>query len=97
VLEATSAENALEVSESHSGAIHLMLTDAVMPGQSGPELARQLGPARPDMKVLFMSGYTDDAIVRHGLLHSSQAFLQKPFSPEVLTGKVREVLDSARG
>jgi DNA-binding NarL/FixJ family response regulator len=94
VLEAASAESAQVVSRAHAGAIHLMVTDAVMPGASGPELARALSSARPDMKVLFMSGYADDTIVRHGLLASAQAFLQKPFSPELLTRRVREMLDS---
>jgi len=64
----------------------------VMPGMSGPELAKALLPLRPDMKVLYMSGYTDDTIVRHGILDSDLSFLQKPFSPETLARKVREVL-----
>jgi DNA-binding NarL/FixJ family response regulator len=60
---------------------------------SGPELARRVKSARPDMKLLCMSGYTDDSIVRHGVLHSHIAYLQKPFTPLTLTSKVREVLD----
>jgi DNA-binding NarL/FixJ family response regulator len=65
-----------------------------MPQMSGPELAKRLAKARPEMKVLCMSGYTDDSIVRHGVLATRLAFLQKPITPEALTTKVREVLDS---
>jgi DNA-binding NarL/FixJ family response regulator len=64
-----------------------------MPGMSGPDLARQMRSQRPGLKVLFTSGYTDDAIVRHGLLDATEAFLQKPFTPDSLARKVREVLD----
>jgi two-component system, cell cycle sensor histidine kinase and response regulator CckA len=67
-----------------------------MPGMSGAELAKRIAPAHPDMKVLFMSGYTDDSIVRHEVLESEMAFLQKPFTPESMARKVREVLDSPR-
>jgi two-component system cell cycle sensor histidine kinase/response regulator CckA len=94
VLEAGSAEDAQSIVASHAGAIDLLLTDSVMPGMSGPDLARTLRSERPELRVLFMSGYTDDAIVRHGLLTASEAFLQKPFTPEGLARKVREVLDS---
>jgi PAS domain S-box-containing protein len=94
VLEAASAEEAFSVATGHSGGIDLLLTDSVMPGMSGPDLARSLRPRRPEMRVLFMSGYTDDAIVRHGLLEPTEAFLQKPFTPDVLARKVRDVLDS---
>ena len=72
--------------------LHLMVTDVVMPGISGLELARRLAPVRPKMKVLFMSGYTDDAVLQHGVLDSGVAYLQKPLTPERLTRKVREVL-----
>jgi len=94
VLEAGSAEDAQSIVAGHAGAIDLLLTDSVMPGMSGPDLAGNLRSTRPELKVLFMSGYTDDAIVRHGLLTASEAFLQKPFTPEGLARKVREVLDS---
>jgi PAS domain S-box-containing protein len=94
VLEANNAAAALEVARTHPGEIHLLISDVVMPGQSGLQLARQLAPTRPGMKVLFMSGYTDEAIVRHGLLDPGTNFLQKPFTPAMLTRKVREVLDA---
>jgi two-component system, cell cycle sensor histidine kinase and response regulator CckA len=66
-----------------------------MPQMSGPELAKRLASARPHMKVLCMSGYTDDSIVRHGVLAAHIAFLQKPITPDTLTARVREVLDGA--
>jgi len=92
-LEAQDGEDALRVSGSHEGPIQLMLTDVVMPRMSGRELAERLQPLHPEMKVLYMSGYTDNAIVNHGVLDSEIAFLQKPFTPERLARKVREVLD----
>jgi CheY-like chemotaxis protein len=94
VLEAHHGAEALEISGRHQGPIHLMVTDVVMPQMSGRELAQRLQPLRPDMKVLYMSGYTDDAIVRHGVLGAGIAFLSKPFTPDALTLKVREVLDA---
>jgi FixJ family two-component response regulator len=74
-----------------------LLSDVVMPQMSGPELANRLGTVRPEMKVLFMSGYTDDSIVRHGVLNSDIAFLQKPLTPGSITRRVRDVLDSKHG
>ncbi len=94
VLEARHGAEALEISERHQGPIHIMVTDVVMPQMSGRELAQRLAPVRPDMKVLYMSGYTDDAIVRHGVLGAGMAFLSKPFTPDALAAKVREVLDT---
>jgi CheY-like chemotaxis protein len=94
VLEARHGVEALEISERHQGPIHLMVTDVVMPQMSGRELAQRLQPLRPDMKVLYMSGYTDDAIVRHGVLGAGMAFLSKPFTPDALALKVSEVLDT---
>jgi PAS domain S-box-containing protein len=94
VLSAASAEEAVRVSRRHAGAIDLLLTDVVMPGQSGPSLATLLTTERPEMRVLHMSGYTDDAVVRHGALSGTAAFLQKPFTPEGLSRKVQEVLSS---
>jgi PAS domain S-box-containing protein len=95
VLEARDGSDALAVAEAERGQIHLLLTDVVMPEKSGPELARLLGPLRPDMKILFMSGYTDDTVLRHGVSIAAVQFLQKPFTPDALTEKVREVLGAA--
>jgi len=94
VLEAGNGEEALRVVQEHIGEkIHLLLTDVVMPQMGGKELANQLKLLRPDVKVLYTSGYTDDAIVHHGVLEPGTHFLQKPFSPVALAQKVREVLD----
>ncbi len=84
-----------QICAQHTGPIHLLLTDLVMPGMSGRELARRAAALRPQIKVLYMSGYTDDALVRHQVFENIFAFVQKPFSPVVLEAKVREVLDSA--
>ena len=94
VLEAPAGLEALAVSNAHPGDIHLLLTDVVMPGIGGRELARQLAARRPRARVLYLSGYSDDAIVSHGLLDPGTFFLQKPFTPQALTRKVREVLDA---
>ena len=95
VLAAQSGADALRVAERHDEPIHLVLTDVVMPGLSGRELVRQLSVVRPGMKVLYISGYSDEAIARHGVLDPGTAFLQKPFTPDRLASKVREVLDAA--
>jgi two-component system, cell cycle sensor histidine kinase and response regulator CckA len=94
VLETRGAAEALEASQQHAGPIQLLLTDAVMPDMSGRELADRLKIPRPEVKVLYLSGYTDTAVVQHGLLEPGVAFLQKPFTPEVLSRRVREVLDT---
>jgi CheY-like chemotaxis protein len=93
VLEAADAATALRLAGNHDGEIQLLLTDVVMPDASGRELADRLVNLRPRMKVLYMSGYTDDAVVRHGVLQEGIAFLQKPFTPESLARKLRAVLD----
>jgi two-component system, cell cycle sensor histidine kinase and response regulator CckA len=97
VLETDHGKHAIQVCSQHAGPIHLMVTDVVMPEMSGRELAERLKPSRPNMQVLFMSGYTDKAIVHHGELDPGTPFLQKPFTPDVLARKVREVLDSPLG
>jgi len=100
VLGAADADQALRLSKDHPGPIHLLLTDVVMPGIGGRKLAEQLSAARPEMKVLYMSGHTDDVIVHSGVLHGDLAFLRKPFTPLGLARKVRETLGTrppARG
>ncbi|HYQ01965.1 MAG TPA: PAS domain S-box protein [Polyangiaceae bacterium] len=96
VLEAATSGEALLICEQYDEHIHLLLTDVVMPNMSGRELWERLEPLRPTTKVLFMSGYTDDAIIRHGVLSSSVAFIQKPLTPGSLISKLREVLDSPK-
>jgi len=95
VLEAADGVEALRLFEDHEGSISLVLTDVVMPQMSGQALADRLRAARPELKVLFMSGYTDDAVVRHGVQAAEVAFIQKPFSPHQLTRKVQELLRGA--
>jgi two-component system cell cycle sensor histidine kinase/response regulator CckA len=92
VIDAANGEEAIGLSAGHPGTIHMMITDVVMPGMNGRELANRLQAQRPGMKILFMSGYTADVIVQRGIIDSTEGFLAKPFSPVALTVKVREVL-----
>ena len=92
VLEAATGKDALDQAKSFAGTIQLLLTDVVMPGMSGPELAHQIGCLRPGIKIIFTSGYTDDAIIRQGVLDPAIAFIQKPYRPKALARKIREVL-----
>jgi two-component system cell cycle sensor histidine kinase/response regulator CckA len=94
VLAAADGPEALRMAEHHSGTIHILVTDVVMPGMSGREVGRRLAAGRPEMRVLYLSGYADDSIVQHGVLEPGLAFLQKPFTPETLARRVREVLDA---
>ena len=94
VIDTSDPLEARRISDRHRSVIHLMITDVVMPKVSGRELAEELKGRRPNMKVLFMSGYTDNAIVNTGILQKEVAFLQKPFTPAALTQKVRDILDS---
>jgi CheY-like chemotaxis protein len=93
ILEASGGAEAIRLVEQFAGPIHLLVTDVVMPHMGGRQLAERLVAIRPELKVLFFSGYMDDAIVRHGILQAEVAFLHKPFTLAVLTHKVREVLD----
>lgn len=95
VLDTENALQAVALANAHAGPIQLLVADVVMPGASGRELARRLAQSRPDMRVLYVSGYTDDAIVQHGMLEPGLNFLQKPFTPATLARKVREVLDAS--
>jgi two-component system, cell cycle sensor histidine kinase and response regulator CckA len=94
VVAAANPEEALAIIRDFKGQIDLMVTDVVMPGMSGRQLAERLAKILPNLKVLFVSGYTDDAIVHHGILDPGTAFLQKPFTPQALARKVREVIEA---
>jgi len=93
LIGASNGSEALKLSQTYEADIHLLLTDVIMPQMSGKELAEQLVAQRPKLKILFASGYTDDAIAQHGVLDPGVTFIQKPFSPVALAKKVREVLD----
>lgn len=95
VLEAIDGEDALREAREHDGPIHLMITDVVMPRMSGPTLAGQLADDRPEMKVLFVSGYAERTVLQHGKIDVTKSFLQKPFSLKTLARKVREVLEAS--
>jgi CheY-like chemotaxis protein len=92
VVEAENGESGLKASVGHQGKIDLVITDVVMPGMGGREMVEQLAKTRPETKVLYLSGYTEDAIISEGTIESGTAFLQKPFTLQNLSRKVREVL-----
>lgn len=94
VLEARHGIEALQSATQHAGPIHLLVTDVVMPGMSGSEVAAHLSSQRPGVKVLYTSGYAEAGIVQHGVLDPGIAFLRKPFTPKALACAVREVLDA---
>jgi two-component system, cell cycle sensor histidine kinase and response regulator CckA len=96
VLAAESGREALEVVRNHIGAIHLLITDVMMPDMDGPELVRQLSTIRPDTRTLFMSGYMDDTLGERGILTTNANFIQKPFSPRAIAQRVREILDGVQ-
>lgn len=93
VIEAPDGATATRRAADHPGLIHLLVTDVVMPGMGGRLLAERIRQQRAGVRVLFLSGYTDDAVVRHGVSQEGVNFLQKPFTPAMLTRKVRDVLD----
>lgn len=93
VLSAGNPHDALSLAAAHNGPLQLLLTDVIMPGLDGRELYQQLSEGRPGLKVLYMSGYTDNAITHHGVLTEGAAFLQKPFAIRLLLEKVRAGLD----
>jgi two-component system cell cycle sensor histidine kinase/response regulator CckA len=95
VLEASDGVQGLKVAAAHPGPIHMLITDVVMPHLSGPQLAAKLSAERAGLKTLFISGYTDDTVFRHGVLEGGVAFLQKPFNLKALALKIREVLSGA--
>jgi CheY-like chemotaxis protein len=96
VLDAGSCEEAIRVFEAHPGPIQLVVTDVIMPGMNGREVYERMAQLRPDLKVLYMSGYTQSAIVHRGVLEPGTAFVQKPFTIPGFLERVREVLDTSR-
>lgn len=94
ILEASSGPDALKVSAEHEGPIHLLLTDVVMNPMSGGELAKRLCPTRPEIRVLYISGFPDDTTVQYGISQSVVSFLAKPFTPKALIQKIRDVLNA---
>ena len=96
VMSTWDPDEALRLARAHSGPIHLLLSDLVMPVMTGHELATEICAIHPDMKVLFISGYTNDEVVRRGITSKNAAFIQKPFAPHALLQRVREVLGNAR-
>jgi two-component system, cell cycle sensor histidine kinase and response regulator CckA len=97
VLAAARGEDALRIAEEHPDSIDLLLTDIMMPGMNGVEVAASVARARPGIQVFFMSGYADQDLVRQGLLETGTHFLQKPFTPQELAARIRGILDSRPG
>jgi len=95
VLEAANGKDALAICENDPECVSLVLTDVVMPEMGGRELVEKLSLICPQMLILFTSGYTDDAVVRHGVINSASSFIQKPFTTEALARKVRDVFDTS--
>ena len=93
LLEATNGNQALQLAAAYTAPIHLLLTDVVMPGISGKVLAEQLQQKQPDLKVLYMSGYTENVVAHHGVLEEGVVFIQKPFNAVTLTQQIRVILD----
>jgi DNA-binding NtrC family response regulator len=96
VLDGSCGDEALNVCRKHKGPIHLLVTDVVMPGMDGRALSERLSHLHPEMKVLYMSGYTEDAIIHHSVMGKGMNYIQKPFTVNGLTRKVREVLNQSR-
>ncbi len=94
VIQAGDPKEALRVAAAFAGPIHLLVSDVIMPESEGAPLFERLAPSRPELRVLYISGYADDAIVRHGILSEGTPFPQKPFTPHGLAQKVRETLDA---
>jgi two-component system, cell cycle sensor histidine kinase and response regulator CckA len=94
VLSAANAREAMKIAQKHTGKIHLLVTDVIMPEVPGPELARNLCVARPDLKVMYISGFDDGSLAPDGVLQPGTVLLTKPFSVRLLSAKMREVLDS---
>ena len=95
VLESTKGDEAIAAVESHPGPVELIVADVVLPGMSGPEVVRHVAQRKPGIRALYISGYTDEAVQRHGILDSGVTFLSKPFLPDALATKVRELLDAS--
>jgi len=96
VVVAANGPEAIAAARAHRGPIHVLLTDVVLPRASGREVAREMGADRPSIRVLYMSGYTEDAIVQHGVLAPGLAFVEKPFTGDALVRRIREVLAATR-
>jgi CheY-like chemotaxis protein len=94
VLVARDGAEALQIAAAHAAPIQLMVTDVIMPGMTGPKIVDLVAQTRPEVKVLYISGYSDEAVTRHGLIGPRRAFLSKPFAPEALLRRVRESLDA---